>query len=252
MTLKELPKRIPDYGTLKEVEVIKIVIWWAHTYGSREWVDQEYVRTCYGQIGRAVPSGGFSASLNSLIDRKPPHLLKTRSGYKLEHRVADELTEKYGQRDATIHVDNLLTGLPGKLAKPDERTYLEETLICFRHKAFRAAVVMAWNLAYDHLCHWILADSKRLADFNDASPLRHPKMKYPPVTKREDFIDVKESHVIEIASSANVITTNVYRVLDEKLRRRNMAAHPSDVSTLQPTAEEFIRDIIENVVLKLR
>ena len=104
---------------------------------------------------------------------------------------------------------------------------------------------------YDHLCHWTLADPKRLGDFNARVPIRYPGEKYPPVTKREDFMDMKESHVIEIAASARLVTTNVSRVLGEKLTRRNMAAHPSDVSTLQPTAEEVIRDLVENVVLKL-
>ena len=64
-------------------------------------------------------------------------------------------------------------------------------------------------------------------------------------------MDMTERHVIEIASSAGIITTNVFRILQEKLTRRNMAAHPADVTTLQPTAEEVIRDLVENVVLRV-
>jgi hypothetical protein len=252
MILKELPRLISDYATLKEIDVIKLIIWWAHTYGQRENVTNEYLRQCYGTIGRAVPDGGFSSYFKSLEERKPKHLIRSRDGYKLEHRISDELTEKYGQRAAAIHVEKILTELPSKLAKPDERTYLEETLICTRHKAFRAAVVMAWNLAYDHVCYWILADASRLASFNATSPKRFAGMKYPAVVNREDFTEMKESHVIAIASSADIITKNIARVLDEKLTRRNMAAHPSDVSTLQSTAEEVIRDLVENVVLRLQ
>jgi hypothetical protein len=251
MILADLP-RIPDYATLKEIEVIKLIIWWAHTYGQREHVSNEYLRSCYATLGRAVPDGGFSSYFKSLEERKPKHLIRSREGYKLEHRIGDGLTEKYGKRDATVHVEKILTDLPSKLAKPDERTYLEETLICIRHKAFRATVVMAWNLAYDHLCYWLLADATRLAAFNAASPKRFAGMKYPPVISRDHFTDMKESHVIAIASSADVISKNIARVLDEKLTRRNMAAHPSDVSTLQGTAEEVIRDLVENVVLKLQ
>jgi hypothetical protein len=252
MMLADLPRSIPDYATLKEIDVIKLIIWWAHTFGQREHVTNEYLRSCYATLGRAVPDGGFTSYFNSLEERKPKHLLKSRDGYKLEHRISDVLTEKYGKRDATVHVERILTDLPSKLAKPDERTYLEETLICIRHKAFRAAVVMAWNLAYDHVCHWLLVDNARLAAFNAKSPIRFPGMKYPPVVHRDDFTDMKESHVVAIASSADLITKNVARVLEEKLTRRNMAAHPGDVSTLQGTAEEVIRDLVENVVLKLQ
>jgi hypothetical protein len=252
MTLTELPRCIPDYATLKEIDVIKLIIWWAHTYGQRENVTNEYLRQCYGTIGRAVPDGGFSSYFKSLEERKPKHLIRSRDGYKLEHRINDGLTEKYGQRDATIHIEKILADLPCKLANPDERTYLEETLICIRHKAFRAAVVMAWNLAYDHVCYWMLADASRLAIFNATSPKRFAGMKYPAVINRDGFTEMKESHVIAIASSGDVISKNVARVLDEKLTRRNMAAHPSDVSTLQSTAEEVIRDLVENVVLRLQ
>jgi hypothetical protein len=48
MTLTELPRCIPDYATLKEIDVIKLIIWWAHTYGQRENVTNEYLRQCYG------------------------------------------------------------------------------------------------------------------------------------------------------------------------------------------------------------
>lgn len=252
MMLADLPRSIPDYATLKEIEVIKLIIWWAHTFEKRQHVTSEYLRSCYTTLGRAVPDGGFTSYLSSLAERKPKQLIKSRDGYRLEHRVGDVLSEKYGKRDASIHVERILTDLPARLAKPDERIYLEETLICIRHKAYRAAVVMAWNLAYDHLCYWLLADVARLAMFNAKSPIRLPGMKYPPVTNRDDFTDMKESHVIAIASSADLITKNVSRILEEKLTRRNMAAHPSDVSTLQSTAEEVIRDLVENVVLKLQ
>ena len=252
MTLTELPQRIPEYAAHKEIDVIKLIIWWAHTYGQHENVTGEYLRLCYGTLGRAIPDGGFSAYFKSLEERKPKHLIRSRDGYKLEHRIRDGLTAKYGKRDATIHIEKILADLPAKLANPAERTYLEETLICIRHKAFRAAVVMAWNLAYDHFCYWILADAARVASFNATSPKRFPGMKYPAITNRDGFTEMKESHVIAIASSGDVITKNVARVLDEKLTRRNMAAHPSDVSTLQPTAEEVIRDLVENVVLRLQ
>jgi hypothetical protein len=40
-------------------------------------------------------------------------------------------------------------------------------------------------------------------------------------------------------------------MLDEKLDKRNSAAHPSDLVFGQAQAEAFIDDIVQNVVLKL-
>ena len=72
------------------------------------------------------------------------------------------------------------------------------------------------------------------------------------VTTMDDFADLKESEVIEICNSANIITKDVHKILAEKLGRRNSAAHPSSVTIGQLQAEEFIDDLIKNVVLKLQ
>jgi hypothetical protein len=142
--------------------------------------------------------------------------------------------------------------LPGRAADAADREFLEECLICFRHRAFRAAVVMAWNLAYDHLCVWVLKDAQRLAAFNAGFVTRYPnEKKFTAITKRDDFTEWKESQVICACKTSGVISDSVNKILEEKLRRRNLAAHPSGTKTTEPTAEEFIKDLVENVVLKL-
>src|ERR1017187_5751256 len=134
-----------------------------------------------------------------------------------------------------------------------ERTFLDEALNCFEVGAFRAAVVMTWNLAYHHLCDYILKN--RLADFNLRWPAvfqgHHSKgSKF--ITTMDDFGDMlKESEVIRIAKSATIISNDVAKILDEKLGRRNSAAHPSGVRIEQLQAEDFIDDLVKNVVLKL-
>jgi hypothetical protein len=68
----------------------------------------------------------------------------------------------------------------------------------------------------------------------------------------EDFADeLKESEVLEICNSAGIINKDIYKILKAKLDRRNSAAHPSSVKIDQLQAEEFIDDIVKNVILKL-
>ena len=56
---------------------------------------------------------------------------------------------------------------------------------------------------------------------------------------------------MEICRSANIITKEQYNALDRQIGRRNSAAHPSTtvISVLQ--AEEFIHDLVTNVVLTI-
>jgi len=131
--------------------------------------------------------------------------------------------------------------------------HFDEALKCFEVGAFRAAIVMTWNLAYHHFCDFIL--TKRLSDFNARWPAvfqGHHSKGAKAIAKMDDFGDLlKESEVIRIAKSASIISNDVARILDDKLGRRNSAAHPSGVKIEQLQAEEFIDDLVKNVVLKV-
>jgi len=143
----------------------------------------------------------------------------------------------------------VLRELPSKLIVPVEKAYLDEALRCFRHDAVRAAIVMTWNLAYAHLCNVILV--KHLPAFNTQLPLSFPRAEISTIATRDDFEALKESQVLQVAKSANIISGSVHKILKEKLDRRNIAAHPSNVVIRPETAEEFILDLVQNVVLKL-
>ena len=113
---------------------------------------------------------------------------------------------------------------------------------------------MTWNLAYHHLCDYVL--KTHLAEFNARWPIVFPgdhKKAPNTITTMDDFSEeLKESKVIDICNSAGIITNDVRKILVDKLGRRNSAAHPSSVKIEQLQAEEFIDDLIKNVVLKLK
>lgn len=178
---------------------------------------------------------------------KPPQLLKTRDGWKLEHRAREETHAQYGMRTISVHVDGLLSSLPARLPTLAEQQFLEETILCFRAGAFRATVVMCWNLVFDHLCTVVLA--KHLPAFNAALSIAFPRER--PIHKRDDFADLKESQVLQVCRTGNIISGNVDKVLREKLTKRNLAAHPSSITMTRVTAEEFVTDAIENALLRL-
>ena len=110
---------------------------------------------------------------------------------------------------------------------------------------------MCWNLAFDHLCEFVLKDPSRVIDFNTQLPKSFPKAGIQAVSDRDHFTELKESEVLQVCKSAGIISGSIHKILKEKLDRRNIAAHPSGAVTSQPTAEEFIKDLVENVVLKL-
>jgi hypothetical protein len=241
---------ITGFHNWSHTDKVKFFAWFLHTYRSRSHFETRDITACFESLSLAKPAS-IASFLSALHKKKPPELLRSKTGYRLENRVRAAFDAKYGQREATVHVDKLLTELPTKIQIPAERGYLDEAIICFRHKAFRAAVVMCWNLAFDHLCEFVLKDSSRCADFNAQLPKSFPKADIQSVANRDHFSELKESQVLQVCKSANIVSDSLHKILKEKLTRRNIAAHPSGTVTSQPTAEEFIKDLVENVVLKL-
>jgi hypothetical protein len=251
VTLEEFAQQIPDFNRWSFAQKIRAFAWYVQTQGGKAHFQPADVSECFNKLGLERPSA-VGPFFTNMMRSKPKQLLKSSKGYALERRVKEEFDAAYGQREATIVVDKMLSDLPGKIPGIEERAFLDETLTCFRHKAFRAAIVMAWNLAYDHFMRWILSNPKRLNDFNTQLPLSYRKADVKEIKTVDDFTLLLESQVLNIAFKANVLSKNCFKLMNEKLTRRNIAAHPSDVLISQLTAEEFIKDLVENIVLKLK
>ncbi len=81
---------------------------------------------------------------------------------------------------------------------------------------------------------------------------RFPSLKTLQVTKYDDFLDeLKERQVIEICSSAGMFNSSIFKILKDKLDRRNIAAHPSTVKIVQSQVDDVVTDLVNNVVLAL-
>jgi hypothetical protein len=135
-----------------------------------------------------------------------------------------------------------------KLSDDNQRKFMAEAISCLAVDAPRATIVMAWAGAIDHLFDFILR--YKLTDFNAALARRRDKYAQVTISTKDDFEDLKESVFIEVARSANVITNDVRKVLDEKLGIRNTCSHPSTVEIHRSKVVNFIEDLIDNVILK--
>lgn len=244
--LADLIALMDDFYGLSPREKIKLIAWHLHVHSGAEALGNAEVRACFREINEDPPD--VSVYLPRMFDQGD--LLKIRQGYKLSGAVRRSLDAKYGTHPTTVAVSKLLSDLPAKVPNLEERDFLSETLNCYRVNAYRAAIVMAWNLAFDHLLGWIFNEPTRLSAFNVAIPVRHPKSKLQ-ITTREGFEDAKEFEIIEIAYSANLISKNVADILRDNLKRRNRAAHPSQVVIVQSQADDAITDLVNNIVLPL-
>lgn len=249
MLLTDFVGQVDGFDTLSPKDKIKLFGWYLHVHKSLASFDNDAIRACFKHLHLTSPD--VSVYLPRMASAKPPELLKERSRYRLARNVRSELDKRYGVNQTVIQVSKLLSDLPDRVPDVAERAFLREALACYRAEAFRACVVMSWNLAFDHLLRWILGDATRLSDFNAAIVRRFPKKIGISIASIEHFEELKEAEVVEICQTASLISKNTTEILREKLKRRNMAAHPSQVTILQSQADDVITDLVNNVVLVL-
>lgn len=253
MTLADVVAGVPDFSKGSHADKIRFFAWFLHIHGKRERFHSGDIRKCYGELHMGQPSN-IGSFLTQMEKKKPKELLRDSSGFYIEYSLQEKMNAKYGQRDITIQVTKMLIDLPAQVPDVAEREFLDEALICYRHGAFRAAIVMTWNLAFDHLLSFIL--KHHLTAFNTQWPISFPKLHRKVCTSaivgRGDFSELKESEILTICKSAGIVTPELYKILSEKLGKRNTAAHPSPVTVSQIQAEGVIDDLVNNVVLKLK
>jgi hypothetical protein len=254
MQLKEFVASIPDFASLGHPDRILHFGWFLHTHDNKESFEQASIRACYKALDMHEPN--LSEQFKRLILKRPRVLLETGGRYRLEHKERQKLDMKYGEHETTIAVSKLLKELPGKVADEAERIFLKEAITCYHYKAFRAAIIMAWNLTFDHMVRWVVGDAQRLAAFNGKIAARvgaTSKRAGIVITRREDFEQLEEKEVIDIMGSASLLpSNNTKKILEMQLTRRNMVAHPSLVHVDAPQADDAITSLVQNVVLVLK
>src|SRR5688572_27153601 len=173
MDLGEFARGVPGFHQLGHPDKLKLFAWYLHTHRGAERVSGLSLKSCYDELHIVAPD--MSIYLPRLAAKKPPELIRDKLGYRLEGGVRRALDLKYSAHPTTVAVTRVLSDLPGKIPDLAERAFLAEALSCYRVQAYRAAIVMVWNLAFDHLLRWLLADASRLSQFNTAIGRKYPK-----------------------------------------------------------------------------
>lgn len=229
---------------------VRMFAWLQHSLRKKERFGTGDINWCYDTL--SYQPGNTSQYLKNMEGKE---LLKDNRGYRCEGKFLAKYNQLYGEHDITVNVRQLVKDLVNLMPELGEKDIFQEALTCLRHDAGRAAIIMVWNIAFYHLCQYVL--KHKLKEFNDRIPVRYPKKwkvaDVPLIKKSEDFGDeMSEREVIEVCNSAGIITGDMYKIYVAKLGDRNSAAHPSTIHVTQVQAEGFIDSLIRNTVLLLK
>ena len=237
-------KPIKDFSSKTVPAQIEILGWYLHEAQKKERFSGNDILNLFDELHLTRPSN-ISTALSRLCSKRPARIIKDTKGFRLAAEARRETSAIAPIRHSAAEATSLLKSLLPRIANPDQKTFLSEALICFSQGAYRAAIIMSWNLAFSHLLDKIY--SSHLIAFNDQVGTNNFKR---PIVSRIDLSELKESDIIKIARAAKIISGETQKILNEKLGKRNSAAHPSSTIISTSTAEEVIFDLVENIILK--
>lgn len=255
-SLSDFLLSVPGIGDLSLRSHILLVAYHLRRTGTTTF-SGALLRKAFGEAGLPPPAN-LNIRLNQLSKGKKAPLVRLSAGtYSLSLFGAQEVDEfletplPTGREAPAGGIGSALQSLEklvAHMATGAERQFLAEAVACVQVGAKRAAVVMVWLLAVDHLYRYILA--KRLAEFNLALAKR-PDAKGLTIKTRDDFTRLRdEKTFVEILVSANAISKDVRKILDQELGFRNSCGHPADIFIPDGKVVACIEDLVHNVILK--
>jgi len=204
MQLRELVDQVAGFDAAAPGEKIRLFAWWLHTHRNMVTFKTGDIRGCYEQLHLPMPN--IAMYLTRMTNTKPAKALRKGDNYNLTRDARTDLDAKYGIHPTIQAVSKLLADLPDKVPDMAEKVFLSEAIDCYRMRAYRACIVMTWNLALDHLLNWILSDSARLATFNAAIVRKYPKRSGVTISAYDDFSDeFTEFEIIEVCNTAGTV-----------------------------------------------
>ncbi|MEZ6131627.1 MAG: hypothetical protein R3C59_23395 [Planctomycetaceae bacterium] len=222
-----------------------------------DYFSQDFLRTTFGKCGisghRAYEALG--KLLNAGLVEVDSNTGTVLTSFRMPRATQEEVRRRLNQdpEPELTNVSAALADVVSKLPEGAYRAFGQETLTCLAARAYRSAVVMAWNLAIDYLISWILSDSARL-DMLNAAWIQEWKDKKAgihnaPLSNREELNALKEAVVVRITRKAALVDKANSDLLEEALRKRNQAAHPSaQISFEAPTAAGHVHALVTFVV----
>ncbi len=129
------------------------------------------------------------------------------------------------------------------------RPYLAETLDCYRHGLYRAAILMVWAAVMQHLYSAAALHKGGVKAFEKANKARFGAARtYRKIKKPGDFLYLAEHDFVQLGEDAGMFNRNTRQLLHERLRVRNLCGHPTQYIPGREETVVFIESLILNVL----
>lgn len=237
-------------NALSAADKVELFVFYITQIKGGDFATTKEVSNCFKECSLTTPTN-IAQLLTRGLSSNPSRYVKATLGYKLEYHRLEQLAKQLGAETHVVPVSPELSTLEDKLPEGVGKAWFKEAMDCYGVEAYRAAMIMTWIFALDHLFNYII--KHKLSEFN-ASLASHPDQKATKkvgqVTARDDFGPLGEELLLDICKNAKIISADVRRIMGVALGVRNSAAHPSGVTITRSKFVTQAEDLVINVVLK--
>jgi hypothetical protein len=188
-------------------------------------------------------------NISAILFSAPGLAVRTTSGWELT-AAGSEFVAKLAGPLLNSPIPKVASSLRSHLVKvqdPNTQRFVEEAIVCFENRQYRAAVVLSWvgavALLYNHVV------KNHLAAFNAEAIVRtqNAKQAWRPGKTADDLARMKESEFLIILDAISVLGKSVRQQLEKGLDLRNGCGHPNSLSIAENTVASHIEILILNV-----
>jgi len=199
----------------------------------------------------AVGAGWRAVSrknVSTMLSRLPSLAVRTSNGWELTSAGSQHIARIAGplMSSPIPQVASSLRAQLVKITNSDTQRFVEEAIMCFETRQYRAAVVLSWVGAVSVLQNHVQANF--LAAFNAEASRRDGKWKH--AKTGDDLGRMKEHDFLDVLESISVLGKSVKQELQKCLQLRNGCGHPNSLQIADHKVSAHIEDLILNVFAK--
>ncbi len=184
-------------------------------------------------------------NLSAILRNAGGMAVRTGNGWELTSNGQQHVAKLAGplMNSPVVMVASSLRSHLLTIVDPDTQSFVEEAIVCFEARQYRAAVVLAWVGAVSVLQTYTV--NNKLNDFNVEAQKRDAKWK--PAKNTDDIGLMKEDIFLDILQAISVLGKNTKQELKKALTLRNGCGHPNSLKLAEHKASAHIEDLVLNV-----
>lgn len=184
-------------------------------------------------------------NFSAIYAKTSEYAARTRDGWELTSKGSQFVAKLAGplMNSPIPVVASSLRAHLVKISSPDTQAFVEEAIVCFEARQYRAAVVLSWVGAVSVLQKYV--ELHKLSDFNTEATKRNSKWKT--AKTADDLGLMKEDTFLDILQAISVIGKNVKQELKKGLMLRNGCGHPNSLKLAEHKVSAHVEDLMLNV-----